>query len=378
MTGTSVARNADAIRTETAIKVARVICILGIVYVHSWTGLTLDQSKALSHGTQSVYRAVLVELLGRSSVPLLSVISGYLVVGSAMKRSYGRFVGGKARAIVAPMVAWNAIAILTIPTIGTLAGMQVPVPRDAQWFADELFALTRANDINVQMPFLRDLFLCMLAAPLLVRARGWMLGIAAALVLAWILTEWRTILFLRPPILLFFLIGIGVRRAKIGPKLAQISPLLVLPAFLLLGGVKLWTVLEGPIVLGTLPLSMAAVDLVLRFAGALAFWQAAWRLADSRFSPIFWRLEPYMFLLFCSHLVVLWLGGPLIGQFTGALGAPLYPAYLTLQPALVLVFTLFLAIILRRLPASIGDILSGGRLPRGADETRQPALAVSR
>ena len=378
MTGTAVARSADAIRTETAIKVARVICILGIVYVHSWTGLTIEQSKALTHSTQSVYRAVLVELLGRSSVPLLSVISGYLVVGSAMKRSYGSFIGGKARAIVAPMVAWNAIAILMIPTIGTWAGMQVPVPRDAQWFADELLALTRANDINVQMPFLRDLFLCMLAAPLLVRARGWMLGIAAALVLAWILTEWRTVLFLRPPILLFFLIGIGVRRANIGPKLAQISPLLILPAFLLLGGVKLWTVLEGPIVLGELTLSMAAVDLVLRFAGALAFWQVAWRLAESRFSPIFWRLEPYMFLLFCAHLVMLWLGGPLIGQVTGTLGAPIYPVYLTLQPALVLIVTLFLAIMLRRLPASIGDILSGGRLPRGEGETRRPALAVSR
>jgi hypothetical protein len=44
------------------------------------------------------------------------------------------------------------------------------------WLANELLAFRAPNEINVQMPFLRDLFVCLVAAPLLVRARTPVLG----------------------------------------------------------------------------------------------------------------------------------------------------------------------------------------------------------
>jgi len=359
-----MADDSDADRISSAIKVARVLCIMGLVYIHSWTGLTGDELRATTHSGQAMVRTGVMELFARSSVPLLSAISGWLVVRSAAKRGWFAFVGSKARAILLPMVAWNALAILLVSGSAWLFTLPAPLPRDAMWFADELLALTRANDINVQMPFLRDLFLCMLVAPWLARARlGW-LALVIAGVLVWLATGWTTVLLQRPQILLFFLLGIVIRRRDLAPLLARAMPLLVWPAFLLLVAVKIAVLLDGPWRLGMLDVTANTVDLVLRFAGALAYWQAAWWLAGSRHAPAFRRLEPYMFLAFCSHLIMMWLAGPLIGRLTGPMGSPVYPVYFLLQPVLVLIATLGIAAVLRRLPVAIGDALSGGRLPR--------------
>ena len=345
-----------------AIRIARVLCIIGLVYSHGWTGLTGHELQLSLNNPQSVFRIILVELFGRSSVPLLSAISGYLVVASAGKRDYGGFVSAKARAILAPMILWNALAILLVSGSAWLFSLPAPQPIDTLWFADELLSLTRANDINEQMPFLRDLFLCMLAAPLLVHAPNRWLVLLAAITFAWTASEWSTPIFQRPPILLFFLIGMLVRRQGLAPMLAGLSPWLIWPAFVMLAGLKI-TVLLGHAPFTDM-LTAPRVDLALRLAGALATWQLVWRLADSRWAPAFCRLEPYMFLLFASHLIFMWLAGPMIGKLTGTMGAPLYPLYLTLQPALALGTALILAVGLRRLPAPVGDLLSGGRLPR--------------
>src|SRR3546814_5882313 len=64
--------------------------------------------------TQGVFRWVLMELLGRSAVPLLGMISGWLVAGSASHRTYGAFIGGKTRTILLPMLLWNLLALMII------------------------------------------------------------------------------------------------------------------------------------------------------------------------------------------------------------------------------------------------------------------------
>ena len=80
-------------------------------------------------------------------------------------------------------------------------------------------------------------------------------------------------------------------------------------------------------------------------------------------------IERYGFLAFCDHLVLLWLFGPVIGLATGALGAALYPAYLLVQPLLVLGVTIVLGRVLMALSPSVARVLSGGRLGRSASVT---------
>ena len=81
---------ANAARRSDAISIARVICILGVVYVHAWTGLN-GHDLEIARGTpQENLRWLLMEIFGRSAVPLLGVISGWLVGGSSSARKAKR------------------------------------------------------------------------------------------------------------------------------------------------------------------------------------------------------------------------------------------------------------------------------------------------
>src|SRR3546814_5334188 len=68
----------DAARRSDAISIARVICILGVVYVHAWTGLNGHDLESLRGTAQASLRWGLMEVFGRSAVPLLGLIYGWL------------------------------------------------------------------------------------------------------------------------------------------------------------------------------------------------------------------------------------------------------------------------------------------------------------
>src|SRR3546814_3370556 len=72
----------------------------------------------------------------------------------------------------------------------------------------EILHLQAPGEINVQNAFLRDVFVCMMIAPLLVRLPSIALGAMLAGVFAWCIEGWQLYLLLRPQILLFFLVGV--------------------------------------------------------------------------------------------------------------------------------------------------------------------------
>ena len=374
-TPASLARNPDSAaqdsRLSSAIGIARVLCILGIVYVHAWTGLPSGDLAQQTGTPQGILRWALIDLLGRGAVPLLSVVSGWLVAESLAKRGWRTFLAGKARTVLLPMVAWNAIAILLVSGAAWLGWIQAPLPTTLWWTIDELFCLASPNDINVQMSFLRDLFVCMALAPLLVRLPTWALGLAALGVLIWSVSGFAFVLLLRPAILLFFIAGIVARRHDLAARAAVRPMFLTGSAYALLAGVQIWLETVGIARGVNDPLLLASIDLVMRGVTALFFWTIAWRLAGSRLGPGLVALEPYAFLMFSAHLIMIWLGGPLIGRLTGPLGAPLYPVFLLAQPLLVLGGTLLLGRMLVSTSPTMSRLLSGGRLT-GDNENRGP------
>ncbi|HEY9235806.1 MAG TPA: acyltransferase [Phenylobacterium sp.] len=355
-------RRRPAAQLSDSIAVARVMCILGIVYVHAWTGLPGPDLALVNDTPQGMLRWGLMELLGRSAVPLLSVISGWLVMGSVTRRSYGAFVTGKARTVLAPMVLWNALAILIVSGAAYAGLLQAPKPDTLWWTIDELFCLATPNDINVQMSFLRDLFICMLAAPALARLPGWAMGLAALAALVWAISGVAFPLVLRPTIPFFFIVGMLARRHDLAERLGSAPILLTLVPYLVLATAKVWfeTVgidagLDHPVLLRTL-------DVLMRFTTALFFWAVAWRVAVSRAAPALLKVEPYVFLMFCWHLIMVWVAGPAIGKLSGPLGSPLYPAFLLVQPLLVLAATVLLGKTLLAVSPTAALWLSGGRL----------------
>lgn len=346
-------------QTSATIAVTRVLCILGIVYVHAWTGLSGGELAALSSTNQGILRWSLVELLGRTSVPLLGMISGWLIAASTSTRSYPAFVSAKARTLLLPMLLWNGLSILLVSGTAYIWHLQAPIPHSLFWLVDELLCLVRPNDINVQTPFLRDLFLCMVAAPLLLRLpRPW-LAVAAVALMALIVAGWPLPPILRPQILLFFMAGIMARRAGIAEQVALMPAALAVLPFALLAPAKIWLSVQGAPPLSPVTI---AVDLGLRFAAALMVWRMACGIAASPLAEPIRRLEPYAFFIFCSHLILIWLGGPLIGQLTGPMGSPAYPFFLLAQPVLVAAAAIPLARLLVRVAPATANLLSGGRL----------------
>ena len=350
---------ADAARRSDAIAIARVICILGVVYVHAWTGLNGHDLEVARGTPQESLRWLLMEIFGRSAVPLLGLISGWLVAGSSRTQNFVGHVVRKARTILLPMVVWNGIAILLVSGAAWLLGLSAPVPVSVDWMFQELFIVSRNPDINVQMPFLRDLFLCMVVAPLLVRLPGWtVMAVAAGAALAQLM-GWGPPVLMRPAILFFFTIGMIARRNGLAERMAALPWLAAVLPFALLMGAQLYFALKATPQAG---LGVALLDLVVRITAAAAFWRLSWGLAGSPARGMLLRIEPFAFFLFCSHLILIWLGGPVLGALFGKLGSPLYPAYLIVQPLLVLVAVLLLGTLLSRTWPGMAQLLSGGRL----------------
>lgn len=338
------------------------LCILGIVYVHAWTGLGGGDLLSLNGTAQGMLRWSLIDLLGRSAVPLLSIISGWLVAASLIRRPWRAFLVSKAQTIVAPMVLWNALAILLVSGAAWLGWIRAPLPTTWSWTINELITVARPSDINVQMPFLRDLFVCMLAAPLLVRAPNWLLGAIGGIVLGWAVSGFVFPLLLRPAILLFFIVGIFARRHDLAVWAASRPILLTGVAYAGCAAVLIWLEVAGKSRGFDDPVMLGALDLAMRFTTAFFFWTVSWRLAESRIGQMLLRFEPYVFLMFCSHLIMMWLGGPLIGQWVGSMGSPFYPVFLLVQPLLVVGATLLLGRGLMILSPAAATLLSGGRL----------------
>lgn len=345
-----------------AIAMARVICILGIVYVHAWTGRNGHDLQMLDHTSQGMLRWALIELMGRSSVPLLSMISGWLVAPSIARRDARHFLAGKLRTVFVPMVLWNALAIVLVSGAALAGWIYAPQPVSVWWVVNELLCLITPDDINVQIPFLRDLFLCMLAVPLLVRRSDRALLGVAGFALVWSLAPVWVPVLLRPSILLFFVAGMVARRHGLAAWMGSRPLVLVALPYVAMAAVRIWLEESGA---GGGPgdqVFLSGIDLVMRGATAIFFWALAWRLAESPIAPLLRRVEPYMFLAFCAHLIMIWLAGPLIGRISGPIGSPLYPLFLLVQPLLVLGGSLALGRGLLRVAPAGAYLLSGGRL----------------
>lgn len=353
-----------------AIAAARVFCILGIIYVHAWTGVTWASLIQNSDSAQGIFRWTFVELIGRSSVPLLGMISGWLVASSAMRRGYWSFVSGKARTILLPMLLWNALALAIICGLGWTGSIRAPMPQNLEWAFDEIVGYATFNKLNVHTTFLRDLFVCMALAPLLIRLRTSSLALLAAITLAWSIFAWWFPLFLRPQIPLFFILGICARRYDGAERVAALPFAYAALPFALLGPVKLAISIWGYQLGREQAELVATIDVGMRLAAALLAWRTAVALTSTPLMGMMRRIEPYAFFLFCSHMIMIWVGGQLLGPLAGRMGTPGYPPFFLIQPLLCLGAAMLIGRFLTEIAPGLASLLSGGRL-RGEPRARR-------
>src|SRR3546814_19755885 len=125
----------------------------GNVPTHAWAGIGLSGSR--NHGldwTSGLYW-FLVEVFSRSSVPLLSVISGWLVAASIDRRDYWGFVREKAQGLLGPMLVWNLIAVTLVGIAVIGVGLDAEFEPTGITLAHELASLTERGTFNVQTAF---------------------------------------------------------------------------------------------------------------------------------------------------------------------------------------------------------------------------------
>ncbi|WP_419826302.1 acyltransferase family protein [Sphingomonas sp.] len=357
-----------------AIGIARVLCILGIVYVHAWTGRDGDTLLALSQSSGGIVRWTLIELVGRSAVPLLGAISGWLAAPSAERRGARGFARTKTRTVLAPMIAWNGIALALVSSAATWGHLRAPVPHRAAELVEWLTCATEPNPINVQIGFLRDLYLCLLVAPWLARRSDRTLGLLLLAVTAWTVSGETLTVLLRPQIALFFLAGLLARRHGLAEQVAGWRLLPTLLPYVLLAAVKILLSVEAARWLLDHVAAADAFDLPLRVAAAVAMWRIALALVPTALGRAALGVERYAFLLFCAHLCFIWLLGPVIGLATGPLGSSGYLPYLLVQPLLALGATMLLGRLLIATAPRLANLLSGGRLARDLPHASSSAM----
>ena len=297
------------------IKVARVFCIFFMSYVHlHFFGLDLFGSEAYM-----VVRTILVDVLGRSSVPLLSIISGFLAWGVFQRRSSISVFKARARTILLPMILWNALGtfILFIRS-GPIYGLD---------FLNSIFPLA-GGGAYASLDFLRDIYVMTLITPLLVLVAK---KCPQALILVTItvtVLDLSLYIIIRNQIFLFYVIGVLCACYKFNFSFSGLF----------------CVVASGLIVIGVSLIEVADLygysthdyydDLIRRPLMVVFSWLLCGWLARGSALGFFVFLERHVFSFFLSHIFLLTLIGTAFYRMHFLHGNVAYAAVWLASPAI--------------------------------------------
>lgn len=344
------------------IKIARVICILMVVYVHIPPNLMTLTDEFFHH---NFLFQTLSYSVGRTSVALLSIVSGYLLANSS-KRFLDQ-VGLKIQAIIVPMIIWNVVAVMAIFLVtGALpfGGIKDGI--------NKIFAITNFPAAG-QLYFLRDIFVCFLISPLVFLLFERLGKRAFFILLAFLvgnsLLNVDGFLLINSHILLFFVIGIAFSSRFKFLSLTSINslkntlfpfsllflfgttitPLFIDPSF--------WHLDEGKFALN-------ALVLIARFPAALMFWYLTETiLSMGLLRTLLLRYEPVIFVVFCCHLLVIRLIWSVMSSSGITIGSVYHIALYFAAPLISLTAGVVLVIMLRLVSPTATNFVMGGRRP---------------
>ncbi len=323
---------------------SRVLCIVCMAYVHVHL---LKNVEFESTWYFSNTRTLLADLFGRSSVPLLSMISGALLVGVARKRSWLQIMNGRARGLLVPMVVWNLVGV----TLALLTARQVSDPWNA------IFPFTGQAQYT-HLTFLRDVFVVSLGTPLfvLLAKRSPALFFVGCVLLTTV-TDLKPIV-LRDQIFLYYVVGVyvGVYQVQLLRLRSMVTAAHIAMTTLVVSALASQYVPA----LGRLYYHPVFEDLVRRPVCALWFWFVAQGLArhDTVVAVVRRHLEPAIFLMFLSHATVIVVVGSVYARWLPHTGLTYFGVWLLLPPVCLLA-AVIMNKVLARLPAPVSLLLTG-------------------
>lgn len=154
------------------IKILRPLLILLVVITHIQGNLYRIDLRSIDLTWESFVHAFLSGVIAVIALPLLTIISGYLAGNTFNRYSYRKVLVNKFDRLIVPMLVWNffgACYIFYMQSKGqqVRADLQLLQGDVINWF----YALTGFFRLPANAPlyFLRELFICVLITPFLMR-----------------------------------------------------------------------------------------------------------------------------------------------------------------------------------------------------------------
>ncbi len=305
----------EAAGLSVGIEVARVALVIGLVFLHYFSFPNVSTSPFTGmdphHHPVATFVNSFVLFFFFSAVPLLSAISGWLFFGFGggdARAAMARRVRKRAGSLLAPLVTWNLLAVLLVAALARAApasGLFTqfgfdPAAAGVLGTLDAVLGVTRLP-IAFQFWFVHDLFLSVLAAPLLwLMLRHAPFAGAALLGAAWV-CEFNFGIFFRTDVLFFFYLGALARTRNADPRIGWTATLWLL---------GLYTALMALRAAAPLAVDMesadarALVELATRLArplGVAACWGVCLRLAALPSGRALARWGGAAFFLHAAH-----------------------------------------------------------------------------
>lgn len=158
------------------IAMLRYLMIVGIVVLHAPPYVPITE---IGPGAFEFFKAFFQSALFRATVPVLTVVSGYLLFRAGLDQHWRQLAKKKFRTIVVPFFVFNFAVLISAFAAQYLLGIRMNdrlVPFELKVWLDAAFGLTK-SPINYPLSFLRDLIVLMALAPLFgiaLRSRPWL------------------------------------------------------------------------------------------------------------------------------------------------------------------------------------------------------------
>lgn len=345
------------------IALLRFVMIFGVIVLHTPAYVPMAE---IGNGWFDLTKAYFQLAVFRATVPVLTVISGFLLFNACLDRDPMRLFRKKGRTILVPFLFFN-LALLPFALGAELfAGVELSSslwPFDAATWLNAAFGIS-GSPINYPLNFLRDLLVLILLAP----AFGWLLRNFAwpGLVLVGVVffSNYDGLLVRRDLMAVLFYVG-GMAAVR-GWNLRLLDRYAVpcLAAFALAcAGMVYFRIADTT---------------YLRIVAPFLIWPAAMLLVGTKVG--FWlvRLSKYSFFMFLAHAPVLMVTSLVYKRAGSALPYPVYWFLAPLVVTAVLIVTYRLA---QAMMPRLFGVLIGASSPSRAvatpDVTAAPGTAAA-
>ena len=325
------------------IAIMRPLLILGVVYVH--TGGIGDSISWEWSNPFEYLVATLRNGLFRAAVPMLTLISGFLLFGAALDQHPAKMMRKKARTLVIPFLVFNFAFVALMLPLEVFFGFAHRVPLtgvDFLGWLDRLFAL-RGTPFNMPLYFLRDMVVLVILAPLFgyLLRKVPVLGLVAVSVVFYF--DLDSYLVLRSTSAILFYIGglAAIYRWNLETfdRYATLCAVFILAAclaFVAMRGEKtLWLALTLPFLL----------------------WPASALLHGTRIAAWALKYNHYSFFVFVAHFPLMFLGWQFILHYARFVPFPVYFVFSPLVTVafLMVVYNLLMRVAPRAFSTAIGN-----------------------